>query len=352
MLAAMGYPVLGPEMLPHAAHPRHTHMGSRTMLGTRDVSITPFPVLNPMNTANYMPSVAGPASYSVQRPIPMYGVAFSDVSNIMNMANGTPVQQGRSKSPERPRAPVAPMPPGLPDTVEPNVAGQRDKNTSEDVEIKAEPTSDDEDEVASSSPKTKSKRSSNTSSNLKEESDDDDYMHAHGNDGVIDLNSCTDYGSRNRYLKSAEYGVDIDNSLNVAGDGSFLLGPQWQVPKSNTARLNAGPDFGQASAWVEQNQGDKSRGLGGDGQHGGGSHSYDNGDTQKVATADRTDGTNTQGFLATWLRTINLGGRNHQGHHSSAHTHSHNGHDSYVICRGPVPTNLTVSGARGPRPSH
>ncbi|KAI0424570.1 hypothetical protein F5Y09DRAFT_347585 [Xylaria sp. FL1042] len=142
--AIMGYPTLGPEVLPHISPIRHMPMASQPPRSTYGAPIPSFPNPNPLNPANYTPSVAGPASNSVQRPAPVYRPEFPHVSNIINMANGSPVQQGGCTSPHRPRAPVAPMSPGLPDIEEPSVVEQRYKTKIEDTYVKEEPSSDDD----------------------------------------------------------------------------------------------------------------------------------------------------------------------------------------------------------------
>ncbi|KAI0424571.1 hypothetical protein F5Y09DRAFT_135506 [Xylaria sp. FL1042] len=184
-------------------------------------------------------------------------------------------------------------------------------------------------------------------------------MHTNGCDGVIDLGSAA--GSLYRHRYPALYLIDVDNSLNIDSHGSFTLGPQWQVPRSSTARSNAGPKFGPTSIWVERGRGNSSNDFDREGRQSGWNHASDNDETQKGVSSDRTTGTSPQGFLATCLRAINLKAPSYQGHQehqarasSWAQTYNHydNGCNGRVICRDPAPADLTMSGARGPGPSH
>ncbi|KAI0113949.1 hypothetical protein GGR51DRAFT_578212 [Nemania sp. FL0031] len=45
--------------------------------------------------------------------------------------------------------------------------------------------------------------------------------------------------------------TNVHESLQVAREGKFQLGPQWQVPNARTAHNNAGPSSGHVSVWSE-----------------------------------------------------------------------------------------------------
>ncbi|GAW18094.1 hypothetical protein ANO14919_075650 [Xylariales sp. No.14919] len=75
----------------------------------------------------------------------------------------------------------------------------------------------------------------------------DGTINNNGNDGVL-LSRSTTHNNGNHG------GVNVENSLRISDhSGRFHLGPQWQVPEANTARSNAGPEFGLAHEWILYN---------------------------------------------------------------------------------------------------
>ena len=69
-----------------------------------------------------------------------------------------------------------------------------------------------------------------------------------GSDGVIDLQA----DSNDNSLQSGSFNrLNINQSLRIDNtNGDFHLGPQWQSTGADIARMNAGPEFGQASTWT------------------------------------------------------------------------------------------------------
>ncbi|KAI0456649.1 hypothetical protein F5B21DRAFT_502255 [Xylaria acuta] len=256
--------VLDAEMRPNhpPTHGTSTHdaQAPHTLIPTAS---NPIPSTNPST-----PSHGLTGQCLITRWQPFEPVFYSGTPSKVTGANEeveSPARQRGLSSPYRPRAPEAQMyaegQQPLSDLANLNV--QHDLKASEEANETGESSSGSA--LVSGAPYLMTECSSDTSETLTS-GDDSDTLNGNSNedngagagagyningaDGVIDTRTIA---ARNHgyYDDDAVAGVDVDNSLRIDEAGHFHLGSQWQVPSSNTARSNAGSNFGQASVWSE-----------------------------------------------------------------------------------------------------
>ncbi|KAI1428343.1 hypothetical protein F5Y12DRAFT_711326 [Xylaria sp. FL1777] len=192
-----------------------------------------------------------------------------------------------------PVAPVTQMPP--PGADEPNVAEQNNETSIQDHEQEENnheigSNNDDDDESESSSIVYYMSDSSSDTSGTVDNEENHDPMDVTGNDGVINLQAATEHNGNH---EAAASGVDVPNTLRIDGSGDFHLGPQWQVPGTNTARVNAGPEFGHTSTWTE-----------GHGSGGGVNNSRALGENNMVTPTEPNVNTGTRNVLPALMTTL------------------------------------------------
>ncbi|RWA10611.1 hypothetical protein EKO27_g4482 [Xylaria grammica] len=106
---------------------------------------------------------------------------------------------------------------------------------------------DDNDAAVLRTPETGMSECSSYTSEVPAHERPDSTINNNGNDGVLLSRSTT-------HNTGSLGGVNVENSLRISDhSGRFYLGPQWQVPEANTARSNAGPEFGLADEWILYN---------------------------------------------------------------------------------------------------
>ncbi|KAI0505270.1 hypothetical protein F5B22DRAFT_531711 [Xylaria bambusicola] len=272
------------------------------------------------------PSPLAPASSSipgVAKPVSCDGYE-SDIPCMSGAAvtGMPPAERTMLRSPSLPLVPDAPMSPVL---LEEPVICQR-KSTYHGSTLDAEDGHSDNDEDDDISDMM-TESSSETIDNLSHTADDgnlDILDVENGSDGVIDLQVMADHNTPGGPVSR---GIDVKNSLRIdKSTGKFYLGPQWQVPSADAARMNAGPEFGTASTWTMSSY-----------------HQEDEGmmDTQDERSADP--------HLADHMGAIHLEDVDQAPHDMPTETSPNRTGLTHRL--PPMPIDLSMSGARQSGPS-
>ncbi|KAI1189097.1 hypothetical protein F5B17DRAFT_450709 [Nemania serpens] len=160
---------------------------------------------------------------------------------VADLKTSKSAYQSETRSPDRPRAPVAPMYegdplPNVPDyQAHPGDTIRAEESSSEDSEDDGSDTAVITTESASDSSSTLGQESLNGSG-------EDGNEGSSYSDGVIDVQP-------KKYFGTTAGSIDINNSLHISSGGKFHLGPQWHVPDAGTAHSNAGPKLGPVSVF-------------------------------------------------------------------------------------------------------
>ncbi|GAP86081.2 hypothetical protein SAMD00023353_0302080 [Rosellinia necatrix] len=320
---------------------------------------SPHPAVAGAGTEEHPFSHGSDRQHSAQRPAFKNGAGLLDASDAEERDLGFPVLEPELTSPDRSRAPVAPMSVGgfeSPATMHKHT--QSDKADVDDAENSHEHGEFYGKGFGGNTLEAVNNSSSGSSATLVNGGSEngmggrgcDDAAHFYGSDGVISLPSAPHNSPIYDRYGRVTNGVDIENSLRIdPEDGSFHLGPQWQVPSASTAIANAGPTTGIASIWSEHGRAIPSRkeealaaglrvmGIKNQGQHSKPSATHNHGQA--------AGGSWSYWDLDQYQTPARSFARAHGNYHSTTRPGMMEGSPKFEVVEDPTNVDLSMSGA-------